>query len=200
MAVTPDDFVPGQVLSDGTKLPLSESTPLNRRQEAFVAEYLIDLNGAQAAIRAGYSPNSAANIASDLLGRPHIAAAVQRAKAQRASRVNVSSESVLHEMSLLANSRLDHYVIDDEGQVKLAEGAPDGAMAAVQSIKKKTRVLKDGTREYDVELKLWDKPSPLKLMGRHVGLFPDRVEHTGAGGGPIETVAKVERVIVDDPK
>lgn len=93
-------------------------------------------------------------------------------------------------MSLLANSCLDHYYVDDDGQVQLTETAPDGAMRAIQSIKRRKTVKesRDGelTITYDVEIRLWDKPAPLKLMGRHVGLFPDRVEHVGRDGGPIE--------------
>lgn len=127
-------------------------------------------------------------------------------KAQRASRVAMTADTVLHEMSLLSHSRVDHYIISDEGQVTLAEGAPADAMAAVQSIRKRTRVIRklvgeeyEEERIYDVELKLWDKPTPLKLMGRHVGLFPDRQEHTGKDGGPIEH-SHIERVIVDPVK
>lgn len=103
----------------------------------------------------------------------------------------MTQDHVLQEMALLANARLEDYVIGDDGQVELAEGAPDGAMAALKSIKKKTRLTydKDGNvvgKTYDVEVTLWDKPGTLKLMGRHVGLFPDRVEIVGKGGGPVE--------------
>lgn len=178
--------------------------PLEPRQAAFVQEYIIDLNGTQAAIRAGYSPTSAAETASELLTKPNVAAALERSKAQRAARVGISADTVLHEMSLLSHSSLEHYLVDDHGQVVLAEGAPEGAMRAVQSIKRRTTVKTVGVGEnavtsktYDVEIKLWDKPNPLKLMGRHVGLFPDRMEHTGKNGGPIESVTKVERVIID---
>lgn len=183
--------------SQGNTPPVDENTPLDARQRSFVAEYLIDLNGTKAAIRAGYSPRTACSQASDLLRRPNIAAAVQRGMEQRVSRVNVTADSVLHEMSLLSNSSLDHYIVTDDGQVRLAEGAPDGAMAAIQSINKKTKVFPDGSKTYDVTIKLWDKPSPLKLMGKHVGLFADKVEVTGKDGGPLEVVAKIERVIVD---
>lgn len=164
-------------------------TPLNPRHALFVREYLVDLNGTQAALRAGYEPRSAAEQASALLNLPKIAAAVERGKAQRASRINVTADQVLAEMSLLANSRVDNYYIDDFGQVKVTDDAPEGAMGAVQSIKKKIKHHTDGSITYEVELKLWDKPNPLKLMGRHVGLFPDRVEHVGKDGGPIELTA-----------
>lgn len=173
---------------------------LNSRQRAFVSEYLRDLNATQAAIRAGYSPTSAAETASLFLSNPKFSACIERAKAERLSRVNLKADDVLHEMSLLAMSRIDHYEVTADGNVVLAPGAPEGAMAAVQSIKKKTRIFKDRLgvethREYDVEIRLWDKPTPLKLTGRHAGLYPDRMEITGKGGAPI--VAKIIREIVD---
>ncbi len=101
-------------------------------------------------------------------------------------------------MSLLANSSIDHYYVDDHGNLRPTPDAPAGAMRAVQSVKKTTKIDKDDNITYVVEFKLWDKPQPLRLMGRHIGLFADRVEHTGLNGGPIEaTITKVERVVVD---
>ena len=191
--------------SESTAEKVEELLP---RQKAFVHEYLVDLNATDAYIRAGYECSDrvgAGNSASRLLADVRIAAAIERGKAQRLARVNVTQDQVLQEMSLLANSSVDHYYVDDEGQVKVHPGAPDGAMRAIQSIKKRTTIRMDKddniTKTYDVEIKLWDKPSPLKLMGRHTGLFPDKVEVTGKNGGPIETtVTRVERVIVDQPK
>lgn len=167
---------------------------LTPRQAAFVAEYLIDLNGVQAAIRAGYAENSTGE-ATRLLDNARVRAAIERGKAQRTARVNITQDTVLNEMATLALSDISHYVITDDGQVALAEGAPSNAMAAVQSIKRKTTVKANGDRVYDVEIRLWDKPAPLKLTGRHVGLFPDRVELTGPGGKPLEITA-IRREIV----
>ncbi len=169
----------------------------NPRQLAFVSEYLLDLNGSAAAIRAGYSPATAGAIASELLALPKIAAAVERGKADRLERTGFKADKVLVEMSLLAHSSIEHYRIDDNGNLQLAEGAPQGAMRAVQSFTKKIRHDKDGGVSYDCSLKLWDKPQPLKLMGKHVGLFADKVEHSGPDGGPIQTVTRIERVIID---
>jgi hypothetical protein len=108
-------------------------------------------------------------------------------------------------MDALARSNVKHYVISDDGQVELAEGAPPNAMAAVQSVRKKTRVesRKVGdeyvtTTYYDVELKLWDKTGTLKLMGKHAGVkaCSDRMEVTGPDGGPIQ-VEEVRNIVVD---
>jgi phage terminase small subunit len=178
------------------ELPLDSLPP---RRRAFVEEYLVDLNATQAAIRAGYSPRTAQEISSELLSNPLVAAAVERGKAQRLARVGMSQDQVLQEMALLSHSSVSHYEIDDRGQVQPAPGAPDGCMRAIQSIKKKTTVKVDGSITYDVELRLWSKPEPLKLMGKHVGLnFSDRIEHVGPGGGPI--ITEVRNTIVDPKK
>lgn len=178
---------------------------LNPRQRAFVAEYLVDLNGTQAAIRAGYAENSAAETASESLRQSNIANAIAQGKAHRLAAVNITAESVLSEMNALAASNVKHYVVSDEGQVELAPGAPPNAMAAIQSIKRKTRVETRGTGEnavttryYDVEIRLWDKPGSLKLMGRHAGVKAcfDRVEVTGIDGGPV-LIGAISRQIVD---
>lgn len=180
---------------------LKELTP---RQAAFVKEYLVDLNATQAAVRAGYSSDSAQAQSSVLMTQPHIAAAVERGKAQRAARVNVQQDEIIHELAALANSRVDHYVVDDNGNIQLAEGAPDNAMAAVKSVKRRKTIREDKagniTIVYDVTIELHDKPGQLKLLGRHIGLFADKIEHTGRNGGPIETVTRIESVIVDPKK
>lgn len=170
---------------------------LSERQAAFVREYLVDFNGTQAAIRSGYS--DPAITGSRLIRVPRIAKAIEAGRLSRESRVAMTREHVLQELALLANSSLENYVIDDDGQLRAAPGAPEGAMRAVQSIKRRvtTRVTKDGEeiKTVDVEFKLWDKPTPLKLMGKHTGLNLDRVEVSGPNGGPI--VQRVVREVID---
>ena len=68
------------------------------RQRRFVVEYLKDSCGAQAAIRAGYSPNCARQQAWDLLTRPDIRAALDVARAQFAERLECTVESVLQRL------------------------------------------------------------------------------------------------------
>lgn len=164
------------------------------KQERFVAEYLVDLNATQAAVRAGYSAKRASEIGWQLLQKTTVAQAIAEAQATRAEQVGITQTRVLAELELLAFSNLEHYTVNDVGDVTLADGAPVGAMRALQSIKRKiiTRGKgfdKEVTRE--VEIRLWDKPGPLKLAGQHVGLFADKHELTGKNGKPIETVTKV---------
>lgn len=67
------------------------------KQAAFVSEYLIDLNGTQAAIRAGYSEATANEQASRLLANVSIAAAVAEAQAKRAEECGIDAAWVLKE-------------------------------------------------------------------------------------------------------
>lgn len=180
------------------------------KEKAFVHEYVIDFNATQAVLRCGCwnvsTPESAAVTGSRLLSRLNVLAYVEVVKAQRLQRTQMTADSVLHEMSLLSHSNVGHYRINMEtGEVELTPGAPEGAMAAIKSIKRK-KIVKlgkgddgEGSITYEVELTLWDKPDPLKLMGRHAGIFPNKVEVTGRGGGPIETVTEIKRTIVKSP-
>jgi phage terminase small subunit len=56
---------------------------LTPKQARFVEEYLVDLNAKQAAIRAGYSPKTAEVQGCRLLRNVQVAAAIQRAQAER---------------------------------------------------------------------------------------------------------------------
>lgn len=65
------------------------------KQEAFIREYLIDLNATQAAERAGYSAKTAYSIGQENLNKPEIAAAIQAAMNARAERTEITADYVL---------------------------------------------------------------------------------------------------------
>lgn len=155
----------------------TDPNELNPNQARFVEEYLIDLNAKQAAIRAGYSEKTADSQGNRLLTNAKVARAVAARQDERAKEVGITQARVLRELALLAFSDVGHYVIDpDTGAVTLAESAPRGARRAISSIKRRTRTDADGGVTREVEIRLWDKPGPLKLAGQHVGLFGDREE------------------------
>ena len=72
--------------------------PLTDKQKRFVAEYLVDLNATQAAIRAGYSQKTARSVGSENLTKPDIAAAIAKAQAKIAKKAEVSLETLLAEL------------------------------------------------------------------------------------------------------
>ena len=92
---------------------------LTPRQAAFVAEYLIDLNATRAAIRAGYSGESAYSQGQRLLKNAEVAAAVEAGKAERAAEVKVTAADVLR--ILLKEATADDGPQCKTGRVKAAE-------------------------------------------------------------------------------
>lgn len=150
------------------------------RQARFVEEYLVDLNGAQAAIRAGYSKRTARAIAAELLTKPDIQAAVQGAMAARSQRTEITQDTVLQELAVMLRSDVRHFHVEEEtGALVLSDGAPDSAWRAVSSVKHR-RIVRgvgdDRETTYELEFRLWDKPAAVKMAGQHLAMFTEKHE------------------------
>jgi phage terminase small subunit len=106
---------------------------LTHREERFVAEYILDLNAAAAARRAGYARISAAHNGCRILDRPHVAHAVQTALAERAERMTVTADNVLRGFARLAffdPRKLYH----QDGSLKAVHELDEDTAAAVEII------------------------------------------------------------------
>lgn len=102
---------------------------LTPKQQAFVNEYLIDLNGTQAAIRAGYSPKTANEQAARLLAKANVKAAVEEAKKERQKRVHVDQDYVLGTiLDTVERCRQVRPVLNKKGEQVMVE-TPDGEVA-----------------------------------------------------------------------
>lgn len=82
---------------------------LTEKQKRFVAEYLVDLNATQAAIRAGYSEKTAEVIGYENLRKPQIAAAVDKAIKEREGRTEITQDKVLKELGKVAFAKAADY-------------------------------------------------------------------------------------------
>jgi phage terminase small subunit len=147
---------------------------LNAQQLRFVEEYLHTLNATGSAKAAGYK--QARVVGPRLLQHPIISAKIAALQAARAHRVGITQDRVLAELEECAFSNIDHYRVNDDGNVFLTDEAPPRALRAVSSIKR--RIQETGwnkagekLRTIEVEIKLWDKTSNLYRAGQHVGIF-----------------------------
>lgn len=145
---------------------------MTKKQKRFVEEYLIDLNATQAAIRAGYSPHTAKDIGCENLAKPNIAAAISQAMAERSRRTGINQDRVLQELARIGFAKITDVV--DPDTAKIRPDASDDDLACIQSIKIKPNEF--GTER---EVKLYDKKSALVDLGKHLGLFKDKMELTG---------------------
>ena len=106
---------------------------MTKKQKLFVEEYLIDLNATQAAIRAGYSPDTAGSIGGENLKKPEISAAIAKAMAERSRRTGINQDRILQEIAKLALVNIDDVVDLETGKIK--ESATKEDLACIQSIK-----------------------------------------------------------------
>lgn len=152
---------------------------LTDKQAAFVAEYLVDLNATQAAIRAGYSERTAYRIGAELLQKTSVAEAIAAGQAKRAQRVEITADRVVAELAKIAFADPRDLMEWGPDGVKLKASAEltEEQAASVAEVSETTT--KDGG---SLKLKKHDKVKALELLGRHMGMFKDKVENEISGG------------------
>ena len=154
---------------------------LTVRQDAFCREYLLDLNGTQAAIRAGYAPKSAQAQASRLLTMPRVLEVVEGLMVQRNTRLQVDADFVLSR--LLAIDGLDPLALyEADGSFKPVSEWPLVWRQSVCALDWAMVKNADGGTMLMLKGVKWpDKVRNLELIGKHVsvGAFKDRVEVSG---------------------
>jgi phage terminase small subunit len=153
---------------------------MTRRRERFIAEYLKDLNSAQAAIRAGFAPKSAAATGYKLLREPEIKAAVDAAQAAALKKINIDAEWVLTRLAKIADA--DIRKIFDGRQLRAPQDMDDDAAFAISSIEFETERDHDGELKYVTKVKGWDKGKALVDIGRYLKMFTEKVEMEHSGG------------------
>lgn len=163
---------------------------LTEKQRRFAREYMVDRCGAKAAVRAGFSERTAKVKACALLKRPEIAALVEAHEAELAARTAVTAERVIAELAKIAFSDPGQF-FTETGALKRIEDMDEDArasLAAVDIVTRKVPGGDDGEVEHVAKIRLWDKRAALVDLGKHLGLFKDKIELTGTGGDPLRIV------------
>lgn len=147
---------------------------LTEKQERFCREYLIDSNGKEAAIRAGFSEKTAVSKAHHLLRTPHIAAFLEKLKKERVKRLELDADQVLRELTYIAFSDLKN-LFDDNGAVTSPRTWPKFLRRAVASIEVDELYDYVDGRRINVgqkkKVKFWPKVPALELLGKQLGMF-----------------------------
>lgn len=96
------------------------------KQEAFVREYLIDLNATQAAIRAGYSERTAKSIGQENLTKPDVRAAVQAAQAKIAENHGITLDQHMVDLKRIRDAAFDEGKFAAAASAEIARGKVAG--------------------------------------------------------------------------
>jgi len=142
---------------------------LSPKQKTFVAEYLVDLNATEAALRAGYSKKSAASIGQENLQKPAIAEAVEKALADRVERIEITQDAVVQELACIAFGNISD-VAEWEGEhVKVLSSSTRSkrVLAAVAGVSE---------TQHGLTVRMHDKQAALLNLGKHLGMFREKVE------------------------
>lgn len=164
---------------------------LNVKQLAFIREYPKDLNGKQAAIRAGYSAKTAEITASRLLSHVKVGPLVAAALDARAKRTEIDADYVLYRLAEIDRMDVSDIITDDHTLKPLKEW-PKVWRQYVSGIDLAEMLQGSGDERVVAgilkKIKWPDKIRNLELLGKHVNVqaFRDRHELTGKDGGPIE--------------
>lgn len=186
---------------------------MNDRQKRFADEYLIDLNAEAAAIRAGYSPKYARGNAHKLVANSCIAKYIAERQEERSKRTEITQDRVLEELAYIAFSKASDYAKVVEKQVHDEEGNPiydangDPLMfrtvepiltdELTEAQQRAIAVIKKGRDGF--EIKPYDKQRALELLGKHLGMFAEKVELSGAINDPFENLTTEElKGLLDD--
>lgn len=185
-------------------LTMEEKTDtLTPKQRRFIEEYQIDLNATQAAIRAGYSPDTARSIGCENLTKPDISEAIAELMAARSARTKVTADQVVEGLAALAFANIfDFMRIGENGDpyIDMSNLTRDQA-AALQEFT--VEDFKDGRGEdardvRKIRIKMHDKLRPLIELGKHLGLFKGPAETQGKALADIDANEERKRADMEE--
>lgn len=148
---------------------------MTKKQKIFADEYLIDLNATRAykvAYPSVKKDETAAQAGSRMLRNVKVAAYIQERMEERQKRTEITQDRVLEELAAIAFAKATDYaeVKGECVRIKDTDALDEQQIRAIAGIKE---------GKYGIELKLNDKEKALELLGRHLGMFTDKVEVSG---------------------
>lgn len=124
------------------------------KQKRFCDEYIIDCNGTQAAIRAGYSEKTANRIAAENLTKPDIKQYIEERLEQIRSEKTANAREVMEYLTSVMRGEHTEQVL---------------------------RLVGEGTQKIDnIAVAEKDRLKAAELIGKRYGLFKDNVDIGGA--------------------
>lgn len=147
---------------------------LNKKQQLFVDEYLIDLNATQAAIRAGYKRTEYTDTnANKILENTRVAEEIEKQMAERSKRTGINQDRVIQELAKIAFVNAADVIDVDTATVR-PDAKPED-LACIASVKVK-RTTKGKNVIEEREVRFYDKKDSLVQLGKHLGMFKDKAQ------------------------
>jgi len=154
---------------------------LSDKQRRFVEEYMVDLNATQAAIRAGYSLNTAHSIGSENLTKPEIQKAIQEKQKELSEATNISAKRILEEYAKIAFSDVRELFTPDNNlyDIRQLDDSTAGAISSVEIDALNVQGMQVGETK---KVKMYNKLTALEALGKHLGIFEKDNKQKAAEG------------------
>lgn len=169
---------------------------LTPKQKLFADEYLIDLNATRAykaAYKSVKKDETARTNGSRMLTNANVSKYIKVRMNERSKRTEITQDNVLKELATIAFAKVTDFVTIENGVVivKDTKDIPKDLLPAIASIKEG----KNG-----IEVSFYNKDKSLELLGRHLGMFNDKIEVSGTINNPMEglTTDELKKLIDDD--
>ncbi len=173
---------------------------LTRKRKIFIDEYIKCFNAAEAARRAGYSVRTARSIGQELLTIPDISTTIQ----QRITESHIGADEVLKLLADMARGDMGEF-LDVSGMgfnLDLQDAKARGLTKLIKKVKQRTTTYlakkesEEDREVHDLEIELYDAQAALEKIGRHLDLFPNKMDVTSGGeklGADGDTRAEILR-------
>lgn len=163
----------------------------NSKHERFAQAIAEGQGPTQAYVIAGYTKNT--GNAARLNADESVRARVEEILAAGAEKAGVTVQRIVDELAKVGFANMQDYMqANEQGDPYLDfSGLTRDQAAALGEVT--VEDFKDGRGEgardvRRVKFKLHDKLSALEKLGKHLGMFKERIEHSGPGGMPIQTI------------
>ncbi len=144
---------------------MSKLTP---KQKRFCEEYVIDLNGTQAAIRAGYSENSANVISSENLAKPNIKEYITELQKEISERNKITVDECVSLLAKMARFDIAE-LYDNTGAIKSIHDIPEDTRLAIEAIDTEDMRMEGMTMGSVNKVKLSSRRANIIELMKHLG-------------------------------
>jgi phage terminase small subunit len=143
---------------------------MTEKQQRFCDEYLVDLDGTKAAIRAGYSKKTAAVIASENLRKPNIREYIEKRMQEKEDALIAKQDEVMKYLTaVMRREYCEHVVVTITEEESSYEPDGEGKMRKRTTKTEKPEIV-------EIPARLADANKAAELLGKAYALFTDKLE------------------------
>jgi phage terminase small subunit len=187
---------------------------LNARQTRFAIEYCVDYNATQAAIRAGYSEDSARNLGPELMKNDEIKNAINRHMADCAAAASITPQWILSKWREIVEEDPNDLMETrnkpcsqcwpagleyDEPNVACGLCMGQGQVVTIFKNSRGRKLFAGVKKTKDgLEIKTRDQDAALKNLSAYLGMSLERRELSGPGGRPLQITVNADDMTDDE--